>query len=248
MTPSYPQPDEYSAEIQHPASAFLDPELRAGRVGRDALGLPHAVSGEFAVTYKMTTRGRQIAVRCFRRPIPEIGRKYAAISSALERLDSRYFVRFSYLERGIRLPGGRLYPIVKMEWIDGDTFDLWLDRNYRNAAALEKARAEFSALATFLQRHGIAHGDIQNGNVMMPPAGIRLIDYDGLYVPGMAFRAAETGHVHFQHPGRDIAHYGPEMDRFSPIRRSTGVSGAAKTSSSGAGISNSPDPPRHFPR
>ncbi len=47
---------------------------------------------------------------------------------------------------------------------------------------------------------------------------LRLIDYDGMYVPGMerSFqRSNEVGHPHYQHPARTNDHFGPYLDRFS---------------------------------
>src|SRR5215469_12457147 len=64
VTP-YPQIVEYNEVIQHPATAFVDPELQQGRVKENTLGLPIVLSGGFALTYTITTPQRQLAVRCF---------------------------------------------------------------------------------------------------------------------------------------------------------------------------------------
>ena len=105
-----------------------------------------------------------------------------------------------------------------MDWAEGDPLGMWLDRNSGNRKALEGLREQFAALAVFLERHEIAHGDIQNGNVIVSPTGLRLVDYDGVYVPGMpAGFGSESGHKHFQHPDRTPAHFGPTLDRFSFI-------------------------------
>ena len=55
LTP-YPQIVEYNEAVQHPATAFRDPELRQGQVKVNALGLPVALSGGFALTYMMATQ------------------------------------------------------------------------------------------------------------------------------------------------------------------------------------------------
>jgi serine/threonine protein kinase len=105
-----------------------------------------------------------------------------------------------------------------MDWVDGDPLGLWLDKNYNNPQALGKARMDFKAIAAYLARQGIAHGDIQNGNVMMSNSGIKLTDYDGMFVPGLsAGNGSEVGHKHFQHPQRGSSDYGASMDRFSFI-------------------------------
>ena len=49
-------------------------------------------------------------------------------------------------------------------------------------------------------------------------ARIKLVDYDGMFVPGMApGNGSETGHRHFQHPAGASSDFGPGMDRFSFI-------------------------------
>jgi hypothetical protein len=155
--------------------------------------------------------------RCFHREIPRADQKYAGISQKIDSLKSRYFVGFNYLKQGIKVRQAA-FPIVKMAWVEGDPLGVWLDKNNGSSASLEKLRTEFAALAAFLDQNGIAHGDIQNGNVMVSSGGITLIDYDGMYVPGMPTgNGTETGHKHFQHPNRGPSHFGPTMDRFSFI-------------------------------
>jgi hypothetical protein len=105
-----------------------------------------------------------------------------------------------------------------MDWVEGDPLGIWLDKNFDNPKSLEMARIEFCSIAEFLAREGIAHGDIQNGNVMLSNSGPKLIDYDGMFVSGLAVgNGSETGHKHFQHPDRRASDFGPKMDRFSFI-------------------------------
>src|SRR5262249_35507168 len=151
------------------------------------------------------------------REIPSIQKKYEQISKKLKSLHSDYFVNFDFQNPGVKVHKGS-YPIVKMDWIDGDPLGVWLDKHYASAADLQKARAQFRAISGFLEKEGMAHGDIQVGNVMMASKGAKLIDYDGMFVPGMAQgNGSEIGHKHFQHPRRTEASFGPRMDRFSFI-------------------------------
>jgi hypothetical protein len=214
---AYPQITEYLEAVQHPAQAFIDPDLKQGTVAENNLGLPLVMSGGFALTYAVTTPRRKCAVRCFHREIPAIQQKYEAISKELRSLRNGCFVDFDFQQSGISVRQ-RIFPIVRMDWVEGDTFGVWLDKHFDDPRALEKARSDFCAIARFLERKGIAHGDIQNGNVMVTNGEIKLIDYDGMFVPGMRpGNASETGHKHFQHPDRRVANFGPEMDRFSFI-------------------------------
>lgn len=213
----YPQITEYHEAVQHPAQAFIDPDLKQGAVAENTLGLPLVMSGGFALTYAVTTPRRKSAVRCFHREIPEVQQKYAAISKKLHTLANGFFVDFDFQQAGISVRR-QVYPIVRMDWVEGDTLGVWLDKHFDDARALEKARGDFAAIARLLEREGIAHGDLQNGNVMVTNGDIKLIDYDGMFVPGMRpGNGSETGHKHFQHPGRQASSFGPTMDRFSFI-------------------------------
>ncbi|HEY3641200.1 MAG TPA: hypothetical protein VGL31_08895 [Xanthobacteraceae bacterium] len=214
---SYPQIIEYHEAVQHPAQAFIDPELKQGAVAENNLGLPLVMSGGFALTYAVTTPRRKCAVRCFHREIPAIQQKYDAISNKLRPLTDGCFVYFDFQQSGISV-GQRIFPIVRMDWVEGDTLGIWLDKHFDDGRSLEKARNDFAAIARFLELKGIAHGDIQNGNVMVTNGDIKLIDYDGMFVPGMRpGNGSETGHKHFQHPDRRVSDFGPRMDRFSFI-------------------------------
>jgi hypothetical protein len=214
---AYPQIVEYHEAVQHPSQAFVDPELKQGSVAENNLGLPLVMSGGFALTYAVTTPRRKCAVRCFHREIPAIQQKYDAIAKKLHSLGNGCFVYFDFQQSGIKVRQAT-FPIVRMDWVEGDTLGIWLDKHFGDARALEKARTDFTAIARFLENKGIAHGDIQNGNVMVAGGDIKLIDYDGMFVPGMhPGNGSETGHKHFQHPDRRVSDFGPKMDRFSFI-------------------------------
>lgn len=213
--PGYPQITDYNEAVQHPDTAFVDHELRQGRIRENALGLPVVLSGGFALTYMVSSAHRKIAVRCFHREIPALEQKYAAISRAFRSLNSPYFVPFEFLKQGIRVHRN-VFPVVKMDWAEGDVLGLWLDRNCNNRHALATVRQQFATLAQYLEDRQIGHGDVQNGNVIVSPRGIKLVDYDGVYVPGMMVgQGSESGHKHFQHPQRDSRHHGAGIDRFS---------------------------------
>ena len=213
----YPQITEYHEAVQHPQLAFVDPELKQGTVAENNLGLPLVMSGGFALTYAVTTMRRKCAVRCFHREIPAIQQKYDAIAKELRSRPSGYFVDFDFQQSGIKVRQNA-FPIVRMDWVEGDTLGVWLDKHIDDPRGLEKVRVEFASIARFLAQKGIAHGDIQNGNVMVENGSVKLIDYDGMFVPGMRpGNGSETGHRHFQHPERRMSHFGPDMDRFSFI-------------------------------
>lgn len=212
---TYPQLIDYQEAVQNPAGTFTDPLLKAGRVAETPLGLPLALSGGFALTYSVQAGSRRFAVRCFHREVPEAQSRYAAISSTLSRVRSPYFVDFDFEPAGIRIRG-QSYPIVRMDWVEGRTLGSELERLATKPDALRALRQKFVDLAAFLESNGIAHGDIQNDNVIIANGNLRLIDYDGMFVAGMQEgRGSEVGQKNFQHPDRQAGHFGPMMDRFS---------------------------------
>jgi hypothetical protein len=216
MMSNYPALNEYNGAVQNPRLAFSDPLLKSGTVETTGFGLPRALGGGFAITYTVATGGRKYAVRCFHRPVPRLEATYSQISAALRSDKSAFFVGFEYQPTGVLVNGTR-YPIVKMDWADGMTLGEWIENNSKNRASLDQTRRHFSELEAYLRTKGYAHGDIQNGNVVINGRP-RLIDYDGIYVPSLQRgQGTELGHKHYQHPGRSMADFGPDMDRFSFI-------------------------------
>ena len=98
---SFPQITDYQEAVQHPAQAFIDPDLKQGAVAENNLGLPLVMSGGFALTYAVTTPRRKCAVRCFHREIPAIQQKYDATSKKLRSLAIGCFVDFDFQQSGI---------------------------------------------------------------------------------------------------------------------------------------------------
>jgi hypothetical protein len=212
----YPALDEYNAAIQHPKTAFNDPLLRNGIIETTGLGIPKALGGGFAITYTISAGAHKYAVRCFHKSTPQVEHTYRKITSTLHSDKLNYFVGFEYQPSGM-LVGGTRYPIVRMDWAAGDTLGTWLERKNRNSAGLQRLRRQFADLQIHLCNNSYAHGDLQNGNIIVN-GGIRLIDYEWVCVPGLPVgHGTEIGHKHFQHPRRSAGDFGPSMDRFSFI-------------------------------
>ncbi len=216
---SYPTLEQYNEALQFPQQALQDSELAAGKVRQTGLDLPLAVCGGFALTYTVTVAGNKYAVRCFHRQSTALEQRYIAIARTIESLQSRFFVDFSFQKAGI-LVRGQKYPVVKMAWAQGETLGEFLEREHSNAINLANLRDALKDLSVFLEQKGIAHGDIQPGNVMVSKGGrsLQLIDYDGMFVPELlSIGSAETGHRNFQHPGRTAGTWSNRLDRFSFI-------------------------------
>ncbi len=207
----------YQAAVQHPSTAFTDPQLRAATVTTGSLGLPRAVAGNFAVTYQLRAGAHQWAVRCFHREAADRASRYAAISHTLSHLNSGPLVPIEYLDSGVRV-GQAWYPITKMAWLEGRPLNRAVEDNLSSPAALADIERRLVQLAAELRRLGIAHGDLQHGNVLVDRSGtLRLVDYDGMFVPALHGRpASESGDPNYQHPRRSVQ-FDAELDRFAAI-------------------------------
>lgn len=212
-----PRGDEYNIAIQNPKISFKDTDLKLCSVEKTPLGLPKPYSGGFTITYKLINGQQAWAVRCFYREISDLQTRYQAISNFFNRNNPRFFVEAKYLPDGI-IVKGKAYPIIKMQWIEGDPLNIFLSKYYTERTKIEKLLSNFVNLIDELERYGIAHGDLQHGNIIVKDDSLYLIDYDGMYLPELSnLRTNEIGHINYQHPKRSASHYNEKIDRFSAI-------------------------------
>lgn len=211
-----PSRQDYQEALQAPEIAFADRELKGGSPVCDSrLGLPRAFSGQNATVFQLRAGAKTWAVKCFARELPDQQQRYAAISAHLQRNRLPYNVGFEFLPRGINV-GGSWHPVLKMEWVDGEALKAYLERNLRNPAVLRDLAERFLEMVRQLQAAGIAHGDLQHGNVFVCGRDLRLVDYDGMFVPALAgLPSAELGHPNYQHPDRAATLFSNRLDNFS---------------------------------
>ena len=213
----FPTGGQYQEAVQHPERCFSDPDLRSASFERMAMGLPKAISGNFASVFPMTTAsGHRYAVKCFTREVTHQLQRYMLIGEHLSKLRPWWATDFRFLPDGIQVDTER-YPILRMNWVSGLTLTRWISKNINQPAALSGLALRFDELIADLAAASMAHGDLQDGNLLVADNGrLHLVDYDGMYVPGLdGLPAGEVGHPDYQPPGRSQADYGPAMDRFS---------------------------------
>ena len=214
----WPSARHYAEAIQFPAFCFSVPELRAAQPAVDRLGMPLVTSGQFAYVYKLrTSNGGAFGVRCFRGFLGDREERYKAIDAHLEQHRIHALASFDYEPEGI-LVGGKRYPILVMEWVDGPTLDVYLDEVVHKPDVVRHIADQWLSLISDLREAGIAHGDLQHGNIIVERGRLRLVDLDGMFVPAMrGWEASEVGHQHYQHPQRDEKFFNEELDNFSAL-------------------------------
>ncbi|MFZ9733628.1 MAG: hypothetical protein ACO3B4_01070 [Burkholderiaceae bacterium] len=224
MAVALPNLEQYLRALQQPPrQVFADPHLHEAKIETNALGMPRARSGNFALVFKATAHGKVLALRCFTRVSKEIEQRYGAIAKATRAanrsLGRETFVAFDYEPQGMLVEGNRV-PLVKMAWAKGQTLGDYLAIHHKDTLKIRQLRLSLRELCTDLRRLEIAHGDIQLGNILVSPEAdsLTLIDYDGMFVPELSsLKASELGHVNFQHPLRNEGFFNLRLDDFAFI-------------------------------
>jgi serine/threonine protein kinase len=228
---AWPKTTDFIEAVQNLRGCVEDEELRGGEVARTPLGLPMLWSGNFADVYKIhcPATGNTWAIKCFTRQVRGLQDRYRRVAAHLGRAKLPFTVDFRYLEQGIRI-GGEWFPALKMRWVEGLTLAEFVEEHLERPGNLKMLLDLWVKLAARLREAQIAHADLQHGNVLLVPQehgalALRLIDYDGMYVPSLAgTRSGEVGHPAYQHPQRlREGTYNAEVDRFSHLAIYTAI-------------------------
>lgn len=216
--PRYPTGGQYRDAVYNTDLCFKDPALKGGTVNTDNLGMPKLISGNFASVFTVRSRSstQRWGVKCFTRFVDHQEVRYQRISEALRPVKKPWRVEFDYLSEGLMCEG-HWYPALKMEWVEAVELIPFVEKNLRDPSRLADLAAKFARMVEDLATLGIAHGDLQHGNLLVTSAGeLKLIDYDGMYVPSLAkMGACEIGHANYQSPARTSSTWGPYLDNFS---------------------------------
>ncbi len=232
---SWPMSQDFNEAMQNPRLSFSDPDLKTGDTVVGAHGMPLPRSGNFADVYQLRgADGREWAVKCFTRPVTGLGDRYAAITASLAEANFPFTVGFEFLAEGVRV-GGIWRPVVKMEWVEGLLLNQVVRENAGKPPVLATLGQMWVKLCKRLRDAGVAHADLQHGNVLLVPGsrpgayGLKLIDYDGMYVPALVNTpSGESGHPSYQHPARaKTKAYSQDVDRFPHLVVATALKGLA---------------------
>ena len=216
---TWPGITDFSEAIQNPSLCFQGTDLETATVAVNQRGMPLVFSGAFACVCSVESSGQTFAVRCFTREVNDQQSRYNDLSNYLINVLPPSFVHFQYLEEGIRFKGD-WYPMVKMEWVEGEVLSKFVDTRIDDPDSLRRVAAQWrGGPAASLRGLRIAHNDLQHGNVMVQNDGrIRLVDYDGMYLPQFSGeRSPELGHKNYQHPERNADDYSEYVDNFPSL-------------------------------
>ena len=216
----YPLISEYVKTIQDAGDnleqlAHLTPVL-------DDHGEPYRSSGAFAVVFKMQDKssGKYYALKCFTEEQQGRAEAYRQIVDELDLLDSPYITSVKYMEKELFVDSQceeDEFPVLLMDWVDGETMEAYIAANYRNQSAMLMLSYRFGKMAAWLRTQSFSHGDIKPDNIIVRPDGsLTLVDYDGMFVPSMKGSQSPTiGTRDFSHPLRTVDDFDETIDDFS---------------------------------
>lgn len=221
---NYPLISEYEIEIKKYGSSLL--KFQGNYEFIPSIEKPIKIfnygSGAFAGIFKIrdTHTNKIYALRCFlSRSKTENIHRIRAISHFLENISEPWLCKTHFYEQGICIKGNT-YPIILMEWTNGQKINDYVSSIINNNNKLNELQEKIIELSHSLENKGIAHGDIQSGNLLVEQhngsINLKIVDYDAMFIPTLeGENASEKGHSSFQHPMRDMKDYDIEIDRFS---------------------------------
>ena len=218
-----PYAKDYQSALQNPARVFAYPDLRSALFAVDSWGLPFAITGSRAIVFKVMIDEKDYALRCYVHSAGIACReRYIALSKVIMRRRlAGIFPAYRWRDDAMRL-NGETWPVLQMEWIEG----LNLDQHVGYLAlasdsyALGRIAERWRDLIARLQQAGVAHGDLQHGNILLDQHGrLRLVDLDSVWVPEVADQPPpEIGHDNYRQPGRTVDEgWGQWADSFSAL-------------------------------
>jgi len=194
---SWPSSQDFNEAVQTPGLAFSDPDLKGGQAAVGATGLPLPRRG---------FRGRVSDSRCGRSGLggemlhSTNSRARFSLSKAIGTSDQGQAAIRRRLRVHDRGSAGQRFVVSGGE--DGVGGGLLLNQfvreNIGRPVALDALVLMWSKLSRRLREAAVAHADLQHGNVLLVPGsrpgifGMKLIDYDGMWVPALANNQLEN--------------------------------------------------------
>lgn len=204
---SWPSAVDYAAAVQDPEVCLVDERLRRAEFALNRFDMPVVRSGQTAAVFPVTIDGTKSALRLFTVPTDH-GDRYRMLSDHLAAHPDAPLVPASWIREAVAV-GTATYPGVLMPWVGGSMLSSVIEDavEERRVTELRQVAERWLDLVRRLGCESVVHGDLQHGNVLVEgDTTLNLIDYDGVWVPGMPTNLAEIGHPNYQHPQRAEFH------------------------------------------
>ena len=190
--------------VSNQTRLILDPVVKGGQFQRNKNGQLLLYSGGFTAVFPVMINGEKWAFRCWHVSIKDADKRLQLVSEFILKEKPSYLVPLEFTQRGI-VVNGEIYPTTRMKWIEGRTIKEYICNNIGKRQVLLDIASSFLSLVENMHEMGIAHGDLQHGNILVTETNdLCLVDYDSMYVPSMEsqYRDEIKGKDGYQHPNR----------------------------------------------
>ena len=209
---------------------ILDGVIKNGKFETDSRGRLKMFTGGFTVVFPTIVNGEKWGFRCWHNDLGNLRSHFEILSEELNKINCPYFCDFVYADEGI-IVNGLKYSTTRMRWVDGLDIKKFLCKHREEKVRLKKLATRFLKMACDLHQLGIAHGDLQHGNILVDKNdNLFLIDYDSMYLPTLKGQGdIIAGLKGYQHPKRvDNINASEKLDYFSELIIYTSIMGVAE--------------------
>ena len=165
------------------------------------------------IVFKAEYHSKLYAIRFFLNDDHELFRRYRELQNYLGARQLSWKVPFEFLHE-------EYYPVLKMDWAQGETFTNYLNSIINNPAAISELQSKLLWLSNDLEKNQMAHGNLNMKHIRVETTNqqpvLKLIDYDSMFIPSFNEKDSLTaGTSSFQHPMRLASDFSQTIDRFS---------------------------------
>ncbi len=155
------------------------------------------------MVFQIKQNGELWAFKVWHTDLNNIKYRYEKIENQLSIFKLPYFVEFAYVEKGIVVDGTYI-DTHRMKWIEGLTLNEYITQYISEPHRFLEIANKFKQMVSCFHKHGIAHGDLQHGNIIVKKdESLIVIDYDSMYVKDLkGMPDIIKGQAGYQHPGR----------------------------------------------
>lgn len=183
--------------------------------------------GNSVIVFEVMCEGRKMAMRVYMRQHHNLRAIYG----------DRYYPKELLVNSSDRKYG--LADVVLCDWYEGVSLQSKIEELYNKPLKMAALSQMFEEFAISLLNERWAHGDLKPENIILSNDGLHLIDFDAMYREGFTIDdCVEIGTRQFQHPLRDRAYFGRDIDDYPIALITTVLAAIALDRSFGKEIEN----------
>ena len=219
-----PSQTDYATIVKNLKSFISDEYINSGTPiykKNKLMGIVNYTGG-FSKVFPINIDGERVALRFWTKDVEDSKNRYKEIDRYLKVKKLPYFVGFHYVENKLNWQGNK-YPFIYMDWVEGRSLLKYINENIHDKSKIKRLAEKFYMMVQSLHQYDIAHGDLQDENILVIENKndiiLKLIDYDTIYVPKLkGFTLDIVGVEAYQHPKKNnIKTINEKIDYFSEL-------------------------------